>query len=56
MPPEHNNQHVEDQAETSQELHAEMHDFLQIQEQRRKVFPRAALVGLVAGLLAVAFR
>jgi hypothetical protein len=27
-----------------------------MQEQRRKVFPRAVLIGLLAGLLAVAFR
>jgi chloride channel protein, CIC family len=56
MPPEHSSQHAEDRAVTSQELRAEMQDFLQTQEQRRKVFPRAALVGLGAGLLAVAFR
>jgi chloride channel protein, CIC family len=34
----------------------EEREFLQLQEQRRTVFPRAVLVGLLAGLLAVTFR
>jgi chloride channel protein, CIC family len=41
---------------TRQELRAEQRDFLQTQEQRRKVFARAIAVGLLAGALAVAFR
>jgi chloride channel protein, CIC family len=49
-------QHADNQAVAAQELRREVRDFLQVQEQRRKVFPRAVLVGLLAGLLAVAFR
>jgi chloride channel protein, CIC family len=49
-------QQIDNQAKAAQELRREARDSLQIQEQRRKVFPRAVLVGLLAGLLAVAFR
>src|SRR5919201_2597686 len=45
-----------DQAVTPQDWRGEVRDFLQTQERRRKVFPRAALVGLLAGAFAVAFR
>jgi chloride channel protein, CIC family len=51
-----NNQWIEDQAAASQELPKATREFLQTQEQRRKVFARALLVGLLAGALAVAFR
>jgi len=34
----------------------ELRDFLRAQEQRRRQLPRALLVGLIAGLVAVAFR
>jgi hypothetical protein len=48
-------QHADNQAVAAQELRREVRGFLLAQEQRRKVFPRAVLVGLLAGLLAVAF-
>lgn len=37
-------------------VQGEIEDFLRTHEQRRRQVPRAALVGLVAGLVAVAFR
>lgn len=37
-------------------LDSEIHEYLHIRQQRRRLFPRAALVGLLAGLIAVAFR
>ncbi len=37
-------------------LRSELEDFLLVQQQRRQVFPRAALVGLVAGTIALLFR
>src|SRR5499426_3895227 len=56
MPSEQHHQRREDEKVTRQELRTEQRDFLRTQEQRRKVFPRAVLVGLLAGALAVAFR
>jgi chloride channel protein, CIC family len=53
--PEPTSQHADNQGLAAQEL-KEARDFLQMQAQRRKVFPRAVLVGLLAGLLAVMFR
>lgn len=35
---------------------SEIQEYLQFSQQRRRLFPRAALVGLLAGLVAVAFR
>ncbi|MCW3097487.1 MAG: Chloride channel core [Chthonomonadaceae bacterium] len=35
---------------------SEVQEYLHMRQQRRRLFPRAALVGLLAGLLAVAFR
>ena len=35
---------------------SEIHDYLDIRQQRRWTFPRAALVGFLAGLVALAFR
>lgn len=35
---------------------SEIQEYLQVSQQRRRLFPRAALVGLLAGLVAVAFR
>jgi CIC family chloride channel protein len=35
---------------------SEIAEYLDVNQQRRRLFPRAALVGLLAGLLAVAFR
>jgi hypothetical protein len=37
-------------------LDSEVQEFLSVQRQRRRLFPRAALVGVVSGGLAVAFR
>src|SRR5919197_2133712 len=56
MPSDQQHQRREDEQVTRQELRAQQRDFLQTQEQRRKVFPCAILVGLLAGALAVAFR
>ena len=56
MPSDQYHQRREDEQVTRQDLRAEQRDFLQTQEQRRKVFPRAILIGLLAGALAVAFR
>ena len=41
---------------TSAQVRSEIQDYLSFQQQRRRLFPRAALVGLLAGMLAVAFR
>ncbi len=46
-----------DPAEISQnQVRSEIHEYLHFSQQRRRLFPRAALVGLLAGLVAVAFR
>jgi CIC family chloride channel protein len=41
---------------TATAIRSEVHEYLHVRQQRRRLFPRAALVGLLAGLLAVAFR
>jgi hypothetical protein len=56
MSSDQHHQRREGEKVTRQELRAEQRDFLQTQEQRRKVFARAILIGLLAGALAVAFR
>jgi CIC family chloride channel protein len=38
------------------EAHSEIQEYLAVSQQRRRLFPRAALVGLGAGLLAALFR
>lgn len=38
------------------EAHSEVYEYLHASQLRREIFPRAALVGLLAGLLATAFR
>jgi chloride channel protein, CIC family len=38
------------------QVRSEIREYLQVSQQRRRLFPRAALVGLVAGLVAIAFR
>lgn len=44
-------------ADVSQVLaRSEIQEYLHVSQQRRRLFPRAALVGLLAGLLAIAFR
>lgn len=39
-----------------EQARSEIQEYLHVRQQRRHLFPRAALVGLMAGLLAVAFR
>ncbi len=41
---------------SQEQLRSEVHEYLHVRQQRRRLFPRAALVGVLAGLLAVAFR
>ena len=38
------------------QIRSEIQDYLHVRQQRRRLFPRAALVGLLAGLVAIAFR
>src|SRR3984957_18671634 len=38
------------------QVQSEIQEYLHVQQQRRRLFPRAALVGLLAGLVATAFR
>jgi CIC family chloride channel protein len=38
------------------QVRSEVQEYLHVRQTRRRLFPRAALVGLLAGLLAVAFR
>ena len=45
-----------DQMALSRSLSAQVRDYLVVQGQRRRFFPRALLVGLLAGGMAVAFR
>lgn len=42
--------------ESGQQARSEIQEYLSVRSQRRRLFPRAILVGLLAGLLAVAFR
>jgi TrkA-C domain len=56
MSPEPTPQHAGNQAVTPQTWRRELGDVLLMQERRRKVFPRVALVGLFADAFAVAFR
>ena len=43
------------QAQADQ-VQSEIQEYLSVRQQRRRLFPRAALVGLLAGVIAVAFR
>src|SRR5689334_11877118 len=38
------------------EAHSEVQEYLTTSQQRRRLFPRSALVGLCAGLIAIIFR
>lgn len=40
----------------AREARSELYEFLHIRDDRHRVFPKAALVGLLAGLVAIAFR
>jgi CIC family chloride channel protein len=47
----------QEQVENSRvQVQSEIQDYLLVRQQRRRLFPRAALVGLVAGFIAIAFR
>jgi len=46
----------EQMAVSQEQVRSEIRDYLHVSEQRRRLFPRAALVGLLAGIVAVAFR
>ncbi|MBI3910157.1 MAG: H(+)/Cl(-) exchange transporter ClcA [Armatimonadetes bacterium] len=48
--------HAEDDTVTPEAVRREVRDFLRSHEERNRQFPRAALVGMLAGLAAVAFR
>lgn len=45
-----------EQAVAQAEARSEIAEYLDVSNQRRRLFPRAALVGLLAGIVAVAFR
>src|SRR5579871_1034842 len=46
-----------EQMDASQaQVRSEIHEYVQVRQQRKRLFPRAALVGLLAGMVAVAFR
>lgn len=45
---------MKNQAET--QARSELRDFLEVRDERKRLFPRAMLVGAVAGLVATAFR
>jgi len=50
-------QAAEDSARAAQaEARSELAEYLDVNQQRRRLFPRAALVGLLAGIVGVAFR
>lgn len=51
-----NNENIEDPTVSKREVLSEIQEDLIIREQRRRMFPRAALVGLGAGLIASFFR
>jgi len=46
----------DDRSVSESEIQSEIHQYLHVQSQRRRLFPRAALVGLLCGVLATAFR
>ncbi len=47
---------VRPDAEQTAEVRSELHEYLEIRQARRSLFPRAALVGLLSGAVAVLFR
>ncbi len=47
---------VETQSVSSAQVRSEIQEYLHVRQQRRRLFPRAALTGLLAGLVAIAFR
>ena len=48
--------HSHDFASSGEQVQSEIHESLHVLQQRRRLFPRAALVGLLAGAVATAFR
>ncbi|RJP50576.1 MAG: H(+)/Cl(-) exchange transporter ClcA [Anaerolineaceae bacterium] len=53
---DHNNENNQDRKVSKKEVLTEIQEDLDIRQQRRRMFPRAALVGLGAGLVASFFR
>jgi CIC family chloride channel protein len=47
---------MEDQERAAEEVRSEIAEHLKVRQQRRRLFPRAALVGFIAGLVAIGFR
>jgi CIC family chloride channel protein len=45
-----------DSSTSAEQMRTEIQEYLDVRNQRRRVFPRAALVGLFAGLVSVLFR
>ena len=43
-------------SDSREQIRSEIQVYLQISQQRRRLFPRAALVGLLAGIVAIGFR
>lgn len=56
MPNDHDNARIQDSAVPKIVVRSEIQEDLVIRQQRRRLFPRAALVGLGAGLVAALFR
>ncbi len=49
-------QHLTSTSDNDEAVKSEVQEFLDTRQQRRLIFPRAALVGLCAGVIALAFR
>lgn len=47
---------IESLAVSQAQVRSEIQEYIHVRQQRRRLFPRAALVGLLSGLAAVAFR
>lgn len=47
---------IDDRGSAQHEVHTELREYLHSRDDRHRVFPKAALVGLLAGIVAVAFR
>jgi chloride channel protein, CIC family len=56
MQDEHDSETIQDSTVSQNEVSSEIQEDLMIRHQRRRMFPRAALVGLGAGLVASLFR
>jgi len=56
MEEQEQNHQSEKSERSNEEMRTEVQEYLEVRNQRRRIFPRAALVGLIAGSLAVLFR